>query len=535
MDATRRGRPWELSCIVAALICSATAGAAYAQTGAAYGQAGAAYGQAGAEAQTGNTGPQIGGQLMTRVASSDNVALAPKGLAESESILQVAAGINFSTAAPRLDARVRSEVDGVAYDKERASNEVFGTLDASTQVALVLQRLFFDTFAVYDQTIVDPTGKGSFNRLALTGNRTDVAVLGVGPRLALNVGDNVTGEARYNDTRVAYADPSLADLNERSAIFTIGNFNNRRGGTWSVNYDSEEFDYDLAGPVAFKTFDTQLGFWATETFRLFTTQGLESDYQAVHDYSVSPTGKRPGLDDYYWYAGVEWRPSIRTTAVVSVGEHQFGRAYQLDFSYRRGHEGIVLTYNEQPTSFLRDQLLSASLTGQVSPIDTPDGPKGNPYYLQKRASLIFLLDRKSSHWALRFYSEQRYDILAAANDMQVKTEDYRAVELSLGWDITPRSFLRVSSQIADRLSTLNVVNDRLTYTVLTWGHQVGRQGELTANVSQERGIPYTGNTSVNNYEEHQIYVSLSRRFGHLNATAVPQRFNGFLNGPTARY
>jgi hypothetical protein len=483
----------------------------------------------------GAEGSELGGELMTRVAHSDNVALAPKADAKSESVGVIEAGINFTTTAPRLDAHVRTQVDGVFYQQERAANEVFGTLDASTQVALVQPRLFLDAFAVYDQTIVDPTGKASFNRLALTGNRTDVAIVGLAPRVALNVGDNVTGEVRYSDTRVAYADPSLQDLTQQSAIFTLGNFNVRRGGTWSVNFDSENFDYDLAGPVAFETFDTQLGFWVTETFRLFTTQGLESDYAAVEAYRQSPSAPRPGLDDYYWYAGFDWRPNLRTSAVVSVGEHQFGRAYNMELSYRRPVEGIVFSYVDQPTTYLRDQLLSASLTGQLSPIDTPDGPKGNPYYLQKRASVIFLLDRKRTHAALRFYSEQRYDILAAANNMQVKTEDYRAMELSLGWDISPRSFLRVSSQMQDRLSTLNAVNDKLTYTVLTWGHQVGRLGQLTANLSQERGVPYGSNTSDNNYEEHQVYVTLTRRFGHFNANGVPQRFNGFLNGPTARY
>jgi hypothetical protein len=513
MDAIRR--PWELLAITAALACSAPANAADTPTPAAH--------------------TELGGTLTSLVAHTDNVALAPKGLEESEGVAAVTAGIDFSTAAPRLNAVVRSTVNGAFYQKEREANEVFNTLDASTQVAIVPQRFFLDAFAVYDQTIVDPAGKGSFNRLALTGNRTDAAIVSLAPRVALNIGSNVTGEASYRDSHIDYKDSSLQDLSQRSAIFTLGNFNVRRGGTWSVNYDSEYFDYDLNGPIAFQTFDTQLGFWATESLRLFTAQGLESDYQAVKDYSVSKSAGRPGLDDYYWYVGVDWRPNSRTIALVSTGEHQFGRSYDAELSYRRAGQGIVVSYTEQPTSYLKEQLLSAQSSGQLSPIDTPDGPKGNPYYLQKRAGIIFLLDRTRSHAALRFFSEQRYDIVAAENDMHVKTEDYRAVELSLGWDLTPKSFLRVSSQYEKRLSTLNVVNDQLTYTVLTFGHQIGRQSRLTVNLSQQRGVPYGGNTSVNDYEEHQIYVVLSRTFGRFQASEVPRRFSGFLNGPTARY
>jgi hypothetical protein len=207
----------------------------------------------------------------------------------------------------------------------------------------------------------------------------------------------------------------------------------------------------------------------------------------------------------------------------------------LELTYRRARNGIIVSYSEQPTSFLRDQLDSAVHAGELSPIDTPDGPHGNPYYLQKRASVVFVMDRKRSHAALRLFKENRYDILAAANNTEVRTEDYSAVELSLGWDMTPVSFLRLSSQLEDRFSTLNVVHDRLTYTVFTWGRQIGRQGQLTASFSQERGVPHAGNTSENDFEEHQISISIARHFGAASAIAVPVRFKGFLNGPTARY
>ena len=100
--------------------------------------------------------------------------------------------INFETVAPRLDAHVRSQVDGLFYDKQRSANQVFNTLDASTQVALVLQRLFLDAFAIYDQTVVEPTGKSSFNKLALTGNRTDVGIVALAPRVVWARGRCIT-------------------------------------------------------------------------------------------------------------------------------------------------------------------------------------------------------------------------------------------------------------------------------------------------------------------------------------------------------
>src|SRR6185503_12831322 len=121
-----------------------------------------------------------------------NIALTAKGSEQSDDIAELTAGITFARSKPRLDTRVAYQAQGVFYNEASDSDEVFNTLNATSQLALVLDRLFFDTFALYDQTIVDATGKYSFNKLALTGNRTDVAIVGGGPRLMLAFGDNVT-------------------------------------------------------------------------------------------------------------------------------------------------------------------------------------------------------------------------------------------------------------------------------------------------------------------------------------------------------
>jgi hypothetical protein len=303
--------------------------------------------------------------------------------------------------------------------------------------------------------------------------------------------------------------------------------------SWSVNYDGEHFEYGLPGPIEFEKLFVELGFWPQQTLRIFTTQGLESDYSLVDAYSLSTMAERPGLDKPYWYVGLDWEPNEHSTTVVSVGERQFGHTYNIDWSYYSSLGGVNLSYSEQPNTFLRDQLYSAHNAGEFTPIDTPDGPRGNPFYLEKLASAVFLLDRPRSHVALRLSREERFDILAATDDVKTKTEEYDTVELSFGWNMTPVAFLSLGTQISNRKSALSQINDRISYTILTWGHQVGRRGEFTASLSHERGVPNNG-SAFNDYQENQISVGIRRRFGSVQASGVPERFKGYLNAPPGR-
>ena len=477
----------------------------------------------------------VGAHVRTRAAHTDNATLVTTGPTTSQKIAELAAGIDFVRDAPRLMANVSYEAQGVYYDDAHDANEVFHTLNAQSQLALVLDRLYLDTFAMNDQTVTDPTGKNSFNKLALTGNRTDVAIYGASPHIALNIGSNVAGEVRYSDTRVNYDEDTLLDSRERFATFDLGNSLVRQGPSWNVYYDTEEFDYGTGRPVEFETFETQLGFWAGQTLRLFTRQGLESDYAVVQARSRGLTTESAGLDVHYWYVGGEWQPSDRTTATLSIGERDFGRAYQLEWNVRTSRGGVNLDYSEQPNTFLREQLYSARSAGELIPIDTLDGSRGSLYYLQKRTSVAYVLERPRSNVGFRVYRDQRFDIVAATNDVEIEIEDYRAVEVNLGWNINSVAHLDLTGQLARRQSVLNVVNDEIKYITLTWGRQLGRRSEVNATLSRESAAPKDGSVGVNDYEDDQIIVGFERRFGDEGgAGAAPRRYGGYVNAPASR-
>lgn len=465
-------------------------------------------------------------ELGTRLGYSDNISLAPKGFEQGERLAEVTAGLDFARTGERHDTRLAYQAQGVFYGESNDSDEVYNSLNATSQWALVLDRLFVDMFALYDQTLVDATNKFSFNKLALTGNRTDVGVVGVSPSLQLAFGPSVEGEIRVTGTRIDYDEEDLEDNDERIATFTLGNTLARRGATWSVSYDQQHFDYELSPTVEFETFETELGFWVGETVRLFTTQGLESDYSLVGRPTVN--GESPGLDEHFWYVGVDWRPSDRNEIVLSRGERSFGEAHRLSWSYRSSRGGVSAEYTEEPSSYLQEQLHSVRRTGELSPIDALDGPRGNLFYLRKRGAMTFVLERPRSSAAIRLFDERRFDIVALLDDVSEETEQYRGTELSLRWEVNSRATLGVTAQSAIRRSIVNVIDDEHRYYTLSFDRQVGRQGTMSVDYSHERARPKSeiGETP---YTENQIIVGIRRGFGSAAPSGAPRRFTGYLD------
>ncbi len=462
--------------------------------------------------------------LLSRAGYSDNIKLAPAGFEDGQRVAEISAGVDFAHTQERQDTHISYLAQGVFYGESNDSDEVFNTLNATSQWALVSNRVFLDLYGVYDQTIVDPTGSYSFNKLALTGNRTDVAIVGASPSVALGIGENVEGEIRFTDTLINYADPEVEDSNEQVLSFVLGNYGSTRGGTWAVTYDQEEFDYELSPLVHFEIFDVELGAWVTPTVRLFTNQGLESDYTLVGQ----PGAGSPGLDDHYWYAGVDWRPNDRHEVVVSSGERSFGEAHRVNWSYRSARGGIVVGYAEEPSTFLREQLHSVRRTGELAPIDSLDGPEGDLFYLQKRSDVTFLLERQRSSVALRFFEERRFDIVEATADVTEDTEEYSGKELNLRWEVNSKATLDVTARSARRRSTLNSIDDELKGIIVSLDRRVGRQGTLSFDVSHERASPKSG-SGENAYTENEVIVGIQRWFGSVPTARAPQRFSGYLN------
>jgi hypothetical protein len=468
----------------------------------------------------------VGAYVGARLLHTDNITLAPDDLAQSENVADVTTGITFSRSLSRFEADVDYAIQGLFYEEAEDADEVFHHLDASGRAEFVVDRLFLDLFAVVDQAAVDAAGTYSFNNITLIGNRTEVEIIGVSPSLRLGDGEKLAGEIRQSYTKLDYDDPTLLDTAERFVLFNLSNTNARAGGTWGVAYSLEQYEYDITSEIELETFELELGWWLSPELRLFTTQGLESDYATVDP--TTGVFVEGGLDEHYWYVGTEWRPDERTVFNVSVGERNFGDAKRFEFSREFLGGGINVSYGEEPNSFLRDQVGSARAAGELLPIDSLEGPRGNRLYLQERFDVAVFLDRPKSRAGLLFFTEKRFNIADAALDLdEEETEEYRGVDLTLEWDISVRTSLNAGAQKARRRSSLLGFDDDLSYLTIALVRQIRRSAEISFTLARQETEPRS-DVSTSQREENQVSVGIQRRFGETVGRSL-NRYSGYVN------
>jgi hypothetical protein len=339
------------------------------------------------------------------------------------------------------------------------------------------------------------------------------------------------GEIRQSYTGIDYEDPDLQDSTERSITFDLGNSGAREGASWGVAYSNETFEYDVTSDVELDTFYVQLGRWFGPT-RIYTTQGVETDYTSLELTGIPPSG---GLDDHFWYVGADWHPDDRNVLLLEIGERTFGRAHTFRWDRRFERGGIVVSYDEQPSSFLREQLGSARSTGELSPIDDLDGPRGNLLYLQKRFEIGYSLERPKTSVGIRVFDERRFDITGEdASESNAETEKQHGSELSLRWQFDARTSVNASYRVAQRRSSFNVVDDELSFFSAEVVRQIGRFEEFSVGVARQKSDPQTALPGAEQYEENQVIVGIKRWFGEARGGNSTQRYSRFVNGTQRR-
>ncbi len=468
---------------------------------------------------------EFGANVGLRLVHSDNVNLAVEGLEESARVSEVTAGFDFSRSQSRMEAGVSYQAQGFYFDDIEDADQVLHQLSADAEFELAEERLFFDTFALHDQTVVDPAGDIPFNNLVRTNNRTDVKILGAGPRLSLDIGSRIEGELSYTWTEQDYDDPDLLTGTEEATELTLGS-TRQDGGTWAIAYDHQRYEYGSADDllplpggapglfqsldVEFETFEAELGYWVTPGLRLFTTQGLEQDYR---DLDNTGPFTSTGLDLHYWYVGIEWQPNERNTLTVESGQRSFDRAYSLEWNRDMRAGGIAVTYIEEPNTFARGQLQGARISRQFSPINSLDGPIGNRLFLQKRVDVTFSLEGTRNSTGIRFFRDRRFDIVAIANNLGSDAiEDLRGTEVNFDHQFSTRLSLVATARLAERASSTLTVDDTIRYLTVELAYQLGQRTDLSFLASRQQRKTAAGSLGQN-YTEDQISVQIQRRFG----------------------
>ncbi|NGP53722.1 TIGR03016 family PEP-CTERM system-associated outer membrane protein [Thioalkalivibrio sp. XN8] len=361
----------------------------------------------------------------------DNVNLAPSGLEESETIAELRPGFSLVGEGPRLEAELDYEAQGVWFSDRSDLDDIYHQALGRGTYELAERSLFVDGYLRFDQENIDPARSLADSNLFDTGNRADTFVYALSPYHIGRWGGWGESLVQYSYQGVRYSnfDDATFDLEDSSInafSAALGSPSDRRGFSWRVAGSTQTTSFDTAEDFAYDRVALDLGVPVGLRTRLTATAGQESDF--VTDRSAG------GLDESFWYVGVEWQPSELQSLAARVGDRFYGTAYELHWS-RRGSRGeLAVDYTEEPTT-------SSGVLGDEGVFQPGFRPGGLPsldtrVFLLKRLAGLASYELARSTLGLRlFYDERVYQ------DGSGDVERNQGLGVTYDWQLGPRMVL----------------------------------------------------------------------------------------------
>lgn len=437
---------------------------------------------------------------------SDNIALAPEGLEETEQIMSLAPSLRFTTteeSANNIDLTYQAQAFRFAGNPERDS--VYHTLNSLAELELVADRLFLDIIGVYDETTVEPDQTFEFSNINLLGNRTEIALFELSPYTEFDVGERAEGGAGYSYQSVRYPDDEFVDSTMNSVYFAMGKTEDDTGGTWSGRLALQRISFDTGASFDFSLLNFQMGIWAGPTVRLFTTQGVENDFR---------TGDSGSMDQHYWDAGMEWRPSDRANLLLTVGQRYFsdGNTYMLNYSRTLNGGNLYVRYDEQPSTGGQRFFDNVRALGQLITVDGGlNRADDASAFIQKRFETGIMFESERGSVEITLIDEQQVDRVGEAG---VAQEDTSLEALEARWRrlLRPNTEFLASLEAGRREIGVDGAGDRVGRVSIGVTRQVGRRSQISLFLVREKSDPLGGGNATA-YETNVALLRLSSVFG----------------------
>ena len=255
---------------------------------------------------------------------------------------------------------------------------------------------------------------------------------------------DILAEVSYIDTTFDELDSTIAtDLQDNVSIRSYVNLNNharQQGVAWGLDYQYRRTEYDEAIPWDYQRASANLGYWVNGSTRLFVSGGAETAFDNFFE---------PDMDDGFWEAGFQYRPSRRLDLEVAVGERGYGESYRARFSYQLRRGQMELRYSETPTTL-------GEVVSDARPITDPDElddilnrPGGADRFIAKRASWVTSMGLAKTDLSLRLYYEDR-DQRTTAGGEELPDENIGGLAFRLSWEMGGKSTLGLVADYSDR-------------------------------------------------------------------------------------
>jgi len=468
-----------------------------------------------------------------RESYTDNVNLAPSGLAQGELSTEIAPGIAVTASdGERLQLALSYALHKVVY--QRRADRTSQQLDATGHAQVLPGWLYIDARSSISLQAISGFGPRLVDPTQVTNSET-VRAHSASPYLQHYFRGLATATLRYDVQRVASG--QLLRVNSNGAHLRLVGDNGGRGWNWDLLLERRHIDDRALAPVTMTDAALTLGYPLHPALGVSVTGGREKkDYHAT---SRQPEGN-------YWSLGGSWTPSPRTRVAASIGRRYFGKTYSLDAAYRLRSSVWTATYHEE-ISTMHAQFFSIRPTGlsdflyQLWETRIPDpqkrlqsikvfllisqllGTDGNVnffshrYYLQKSLRLAAVYNGTRGALAFNLARVDRTAQTSSAVDSILTGPDELALEdrtrqsaaqAGWNWRLSPRTGLTAGASHSRAKSLVTRRQDRNSVIAVTLSHQ------LRAGISTDVHVRHSRHSSNagGNYRENGAGAALTIAF-----------------------
>lgn len=432
---------------------------------------------------------------------TDNLFLATEGLEESGRIVLVSPAISLSNETGRFTGDVDYSLESLVYNGVPNADETYHQLDAVTQWAMG-RNFFLDLTAARSQQITDSSREFVFTNFPITDNRGDVSTVSIRPRWQQTLGSQVEASVSVEKGFLEYNGTDIQTLESNIRETWIGSTERDTGGTWRVQYEDREYEYELSPEERFRSATLELGYWVTPSLRLFGTAGKESDY-------LDPTAD--SLSENAREAGIQIARGERFELTMAAGERSFGDTERFEVRYDLRRGAMTLTHVEEP---LANGEFQFGLHSRDIPIDfgtilTRPGEAGR--FISNRTEWSFNYDFSRITLMASLVKE---DQIILPSDDQVEdelrnAEDMEGVFIDVLWEAGARTSFAWNVSSIRRWIEDEGREDEIGRVQFTTSYRLGSRTSLSLTLSR---VDNDSTFVADDYVENIGILSFTREF-----------------------
>lgn len=281
--------------------------------------------QSPADAGTASTGRSfsVTPRVSTKLTATDNVNLTANDK-QSDVYTQISPGLSMASNGGRVRGTVDYTLNGFLYADASAKNRVQHALNAAVLAEAIEDWAFVDLNGSVSQQVISAFGTQAANSSQNTDNQAQVSTYAVSPFVRGRLLHDTAYEVRL---RFGGAHTESSALSNSKSQLAMARFNGATGLSWlnwSTTLSRQADDFSAGRSTTADRFNGSLTYLATPQLGISVFGGYESSDQASLEKQRGET----------YGAGLNWRPSERTSVSAQGEQRLFGKAYNAVFEHR---------------------------------------------------------------------------------------------------------------------------------------------------------------------------------------------------------